>query len=93
MWSIVGRQAYHGSYIVQMCHIKHHMQFMSCGTQRTDVLSMHVHRYTHQQPCRYSEQQHCIPEELRSHNGMSTIATKQGSKSRKGKLVVKQVMQ
>lgn len=33
-----------------------------------------------------------IPEELRPHSGMTTMATRQGSSSRKGRLVMKHVM-
>lgn len=33
-----------------------------------------------------------IPEELRPHSGMTTMATRQGSSSRKGRLVMKLVM-
>lgn len=38
-----------------------------------------------------SEQQ-MVPEELRPHSGMTTMATRQGSSSRKGRLVMKHVM-
>ncbi len=41
---------------------------------------------------RKASKKEVIPEELRPHSGMTTMATRQGSSSRKGRLVMKHVM-